>query len=37
MLGPDVPSLFRDDAPNIVKDGTPAQGAVIGLLFASTA
>jgi hypothetical protein len=36
MLGPEVPSFFPDDAPNIVKDGTPAGGAVGGLLFAST-
>mgnify|MGYP001815735018 FL=1 len=35
MLGSGVPSFFREDAPNIVKDGTPARGAVIDLAFAS--
>jgi hypothetical protein len=35
MLGPDEPPHTGGGAPNIVKDGTPAQGAVGGLLFAS--
>jgi hypothetical protein len=36
MLGPDGPSQLGDGAPNIVKDGTPARGAINGLLIAST-
>ena len=35
MLGPDGPPT-PTGVPNIVKDGTPAQRAVIGLPFAST-
>ena len=31
MLGPTGPFHLGGGAPNIVKDGTPARGAVIGL------
>jgi hypothetical protein len=37
MLGPELRRHSGVGAPNIVKDGTPARRAVVGLQFALTA